>query len=265
MVDDSKMSRGDEAQYGRFYRNHALLRAVIDAVLENRCGRVLCPGPGARAVMLDFGCYRIPGGDAAAPEARRLLARLTGPCEIVVPDDDAWRGLLAEVWGARARDRSMQSFAPGPDLKERTAVAAGEVPPGYVLQRLDAATAALAGPEVSPNGVGVMGGPARFVERGFGWALLRGGALACAATSYAVSSRYVEVAIATHPAHRRRALAGCAAAALIREALERGLEPHWNAFNPVSQHLARRLGFAYVGTCEIQALDDAADSPQSAG
>jgi hypothetical protein len=46
------------------------------------------------------------------------------------------------------------------------------------------------------------------------------GMLACAATSYALSARYVEVAIATHAAHRQRGLAACAASAMITEALD---------------------------------------------
>ena len=64
----------------------------------------------------------------------------------------------------------------------------------------------------------------------------------------------MEVAIATAPDHRGRGLAACAAAALVQEALVREHVPHWNAFNPVSQRLAERLGFAFAGIVEILAL-----------
>ena len=111
------------------------------------------------------------------------------------------------------------------------------------------------GADLSPHGVDVLGGPARFVERGFGRALFEGDTPVCVSTSYAVSSRFVEVSIATHPDHRRRGLAACAAAAMIVDVLGRDLEPHWHAFNPVSKRLATRLGFADAGVCEILALD----------
>jgi len=235
------------------FESHPRLRAVIDAVLEGRCGRVIREGG---AALLDFGCYRIPGGDARCEGARALLTGLRGPCEIVVPDDDAWRALIGNCFGARIADRSMQSFLPGRKLTERTHALAADLPEAYDLRRIDAAIAARVGVEVAPHGIDVLGGPEAFVERGLGRALLAlDGRPACVASSYAVSSRYVEVAIATHPAHRRRGLAACAAAAMIGDCLERGLEPHWNAFNPVSQRLARRLGFVEVGVCEILALD----------
>ena len=238
------------------FRRHALLRAVIDAVLEGRSGRVLTAGSDAsRAAVLDYGCYRVPGGDPASSEARELLSDLTGPCEIVMPDDDGWRARIAEIFGARVRDRSMASFVPGPELETRTAVLSKLVPAGYALRRMDANNAAMVGSDVSPHGVEVMGGPARFAEHGFGWGLFADDVLACASTSYAVSARFVEVAIATHPAHRKRGLAACAAAAMIADALGRGLEPHWNAYNLVSKRLATRLGFADAGVCEILALD----------
>jgi GNAT superfamily N-acetyltransferase len=239
-----------------YFQGRAMLRAVIDAVLERRGGRVLSLGSGTpKAVVLDYGCYRIPGGDPAADEANLLLEDLKGPCEIVVPDDDSWRRLIDRVFGDRVRDRSMQSFVAGADLPSRTLAYSREVPSGYRLGRLDADTAALAGPELSPHGVDVLGGPAGFVERGFGWGLFADDALACVSTSYAMSNRFVEVSIATHPDHRRKGLAACTASAMICEALDRNLEPHWNAFNPVSQRLARRLGFKYAGLCEILELD----------
>jgi GNAT superfamily N-acetyltransferase len=238
-----------------FFADHPLLRAVIDAVLEDRGGRVLCLGARpTQAAMLDYGCYRIPGGDARSVQARDLLLDLRGPCEIVVPNDDAWRELIQDVHGDRLVDRSMHSYVPGPELAARTADLARKVPDGYVLQRLDAGSAALVGPDISPHGVEVMGGPAGFVQLGYGWGVLRDGGLACAATSYAVSSRAVEVAIATDPDHREQGLATCAAAALVQEALVREHVPHWNAFNPVSRRLAERLGFAFAGIVEIMAL-----------
>ena len=241
-----------ESWFGR----HRRLRAVIDAVLEGRGGRVVTVGDGPPdAALLDYGCYRIPGGDPRSPCAQTLLASLEGPCEIVVPDDDAWRNLIGDIFGDRVRDRSMASYAPGPELEARVAVLSKHVPAGHALRRLDAGSAALVGPDLSPHGVNVLGGPARFAERGFGWGLFVNDTPVCASTSYAVSSKFVEVSIATRADHRRRGLAACAAAAMIADALGRGLEPHWNAFNPISKRLATRLGLADAGLCEILALD----------
>jgi len=66
-----------------------------------------------------------------------------------------------------------------------------------------------------------------------------------------MSSRTVEVAIATRPAYRGHGLAAAPAAALLEHCLETGLTPRWSASNPVSQRLAVRLGFRPAGVCEV--------------
>ncbi|HEY7113907.1 MAG TPA: GNAT family N-acetyltransferase, partial [Thermoanaerobaculia bacterium] len=63
-----------------------------------------------------------------------------------------------------------------------------------------------------------------------------------AAASYAVGGGGVDVAIATRAAFRGRGFAAAASARLLLEAIARGLEPRWNASNPVSQRLAARRG-----------------------
>jgi hypothetical protein len=49
----------------------------------------------------------------------------------------------------------------------------------------------------------------------------------------------------------RFGLARAVAATLMLECLERGLTPHWNAANPVSQQLAVSLGYEPAEICEI--------------
>jgi predicted GNAT family acetyltransferase len=91
-----------------------------------------------------------------------------------------------------------------------------------------------------------------LVEHGLGFgAVTKEGVLACAATSYTLSSRYLEVAIATRPAFRGRGLAMVVGAALMREALAQHLVPCWSASNPVSKRLAERLGYRPAGECEV--------------
>jgi len=77
------------------------------------------------------------------------------------------------------------------------------------------------------------------------------GVLACQATSYTLSSRYLEVAIATRPAFRGRGLAMTVAARLLHESLRRQLVPCWSASNPVSKRLAVRLGYRPAAECEV--------------
>jgi len=233
------------------FDGHAELRAVIDAALEGGVGRVESEGDPPRVARLTVGCYDFLGGDPSLPVARRLVETAAAPRELVYGKDPAWRRLILDVHGPRVSDRPMQTFDPsrlsGPVLQcmERA------LPEGFELRRFDAALATQLDRELEPHALQVYPGAAAFAERGIGYGVVKDGRLACAATSYTVSSRGVEIAIATRPEFRGLGLAAAASARLMRHCLESGRVPHWSASNPVSQRLAARLGYLPGGVCEI--------------
>ena len=49
-------------------------------------------------------------------------------------------------------------------------------------------------------------------------------------------------------AFRRQGLATALASALLLWCLERGLEPHWDAANPESVRLAKKIGYQFSGS-----------------
>jgi GNAT superfamily N-acetyltransferase len=246
---------GDRAS---FFATHATLPAILEAGLEGRLGSITRDGDAAR---LSLGCYEMLGGDAGGAGARRLIASARRR-ELVYGNDPAWRAAILEVRGHEVVDRPMTEFdATGLDPAALTRVE-GALPPGFTLRRLDMTLAGQLDVELEPHGLQVFADARDFLEHGLGFgAVTEDGVLACAATSYTLSSRHLEVAIATRPAFRGCGLAMAAGAALIREALERGLVPCWSASNPVSKRLAERLGYRPAGECEVLLLK----SPPSAG
>jgi GNAT superfamily N-acetyltransferase len=230
------------------FASHRTLRAIVEAGVEGRQGTVARDGDAAR---LSLGCYHVFGGDPASAGARRLLESAAGPRELIYGNDAAWRALILDVFGDRVFDRPMEEFDPcGLDDAALAAVEAS-LPPDFTLRRLDTDLAAQLDRELEPHGLQVFASPRQLADEGLGVAIVHGDRLACAATSYTRSSRYVEVAIATHPDFRGRGLAAVAAAALVRECLRRGLEPCWSASNPVSKRLAERLGYRPAAECEV--------------
>jgi GNAT superfamily N-acetyltransferase len=100
------------------------------------------------------------------------------------------------------------------------------VPPGFNVLRLDVELAGQLDGELEPHGLQVFPSARDFVAHGLGFgAVAENGVLACAATSYTLSSHYLEVAIATRPAFRGRGLAQVVGAALMRESLARSSSP----------------------------------------
>jgi GNAT acetyltransferase len=229
-------------------------RAVVEAAVERRLGSVAADDPTDPTVAkLTIGCYAIVSGDPNHPLARDLVRDVTPPREIVYGNDPAWRRLVLDVHGAKVTDRPMTIF----DASEldRDALARFACPAGYQVRRMDADDARQLDAGLEPHALQVFEGPEHFAREGLGYAIVASdGALACAATSYTVSSRHLEVAIATRAAHRGLGLAAVASAALMWESLERGLTPGWSASNPVSKRLAERLGYLAAGECEVLLL-----------
>jgi GNAT superfamily N-acetyltransferase len=234
-----------------FFARQTTLPAIVEAGLEGRLGSITRDGNAAR---LSLGCYEVFGGDAGSAGARRLIAGATRR-ELVYGNDPAWRAVILGVRGHEVVDRPMTEFDTAGLDPAALARLEASVAPGFTVRRLDLELAGQLDVELEPHGLQVFPSARDLVEHGLGFgAVTEDGVMACAATSYTLSSRYLEVAIATRPAFRGRGLAMVAGAALIREALTRGLAPCWSASNPVSKRLAERLGYRPAAECEVLLL-----------
>jgi GNAT superfamily N-acetyltransferase len=243
---------------GPLFEGHRHLAAIREAVLEDRLGRVWGNrSEEPEAARIDLGCYAIFGGDPRAPGVDELLQRVEVPMEFVYPDD-AWRRRILEVHGDLVRDRPMDSFSGARLDAAHLRGMVEALPREYTVEWLDVDTAGQIDKGLLPHGLQTYPSPEVLVQEGMAWgALTRDPSprLACVASSYALSSRSVEVAISTREDHRGRGLAGAVAARFCIAALERGIEPCWNASNPVSKRLAVRLGFVPAGECAILFLE----------
>jgi GNAT superfamily N-acetyltransferase len=235
------------------FRSHPPhLRAGIASVLEGRLGRAWISGDGAAvAARLSVGCYDVFGGDSDSAAAEEVSRGVDGPRELVHGNDPRWDRRLREIFGGRLSERPMRSYD-GEDLATAPLrELAAALPSDVSLRAIDERSAGQLDAELSPHALQVYASAAEFLGEGFGFGVFAGDRLACAATSYAVGGGAVEVAIATRPAFRGRGYAASASARLLLEAVARGLAPHWNASNPVSQRLAVRLGLRPAGICEV--------------
>lgn len=233
------------------------LRAVVDCVLEGHLGQAVVDDPQTpRVARLDIGCYAVLGGDPFAPAARQLIGEVRAPLELAFPDSGPWRRLLHKMHDPNLSDRSMRSFATDHCDPGELFRAAERVPDGFTVVRLDVDEAARLDRDLEPHGLQTFSDAADLVARGIGFcARADDGRIACVSSSYAVCTGRIELAVATHPEFRRLGLARAVAARLTLHCLERGIVPHWNAANPVSQHLAVTLGYRPAGTCEILFLE----------
>ena len=237
------------------FDTHRHLPALRDSVLEGRIGRFWVDDPESpRVARMDVGCYAFFGGDSELAQAEEAIRTVQAPVELVYPDE-SWRHRLLEVWGPRLRDWPMASFSPDGFSRSQLQGHAAGIADGYYLRRLRVDELAQLNSNLEPHGLQTFADALALDRDGMAWGSVIDGEVACAATSYAQSRHYVEVAIATRPNHRGRGLATATAAAFCLAALERGLRPLWNASNPVSKRLALRLGYRRVEDCITWMLD----------
>ena len=238
------------------FQDYRTLRGVIDAVLEGKLGTVTADDVEApRVARLDLGCYAVLGGDEAHALAAELISAVRAPREILVPDRQGWRDLLHEIHGERLSDRPMRTFVSHAlDATHLRELSAG-VAEAHELVPLNASLAGQLDEELTPHALQVFPSAEALASEGIGFGVVNKGRLVSAASSYAVSSRRVEVAVATRPSHRRRGLARAAAARMLLSCLEAGLVPEWSASNPVSKRLALSLGYRPGAMCDVFYLE----------
>ncbi|MDD3949012.1 MAG: GNAT family N-acetyltransferase, partial [Anaerolineaceae bacterium] len=86
-----------------------------------------------------------------------------------------------------------------------------------------------------------------YLERGFGFGVVKDGKLVSGASTMTAYDGGIEVQVATDEHYQGRGYAMACAAALILECAKRGIRPCWDAANEASLHMALRLGYEYQG------------------
>ncbi len=240
------------------FSGHRDIRVVVDSVLEGRLGSAVTDDTDAPTVArLRIGCYDIFGGSPSAAQARDWIETVPTPREFVFPvtDHGAWSELASVTLGDRLHAFPMRTFDADYLDVDQLRRSAATMPDRFQLKGIAREWAAKLGQELEPHALQVFPSADRFATDGIGIAATRDGAMACAATSYAICSHGVEVAISTHPQFRGQGLALSVAAAFMVHSLERGLVPQWSASNPVSQRIAERLGYRPGPVCPLFRVD----------
>jgi GNAT superfamily N-acetyltransferase len=117
-----------------------------------------------------------------------------------------------------------------------------QIPPGFELQPITAATAERAGVLACWASID------DFLANGIGYILVEGNHIFSICKSAFTSREKVEIEIQTDEDCRRRGYATLTASALIEECLRRGKQPNWECFwdNEPSSALAGKLGYKLI-------------------
>ena len=226
---------------------------LIWSALEGCMGCFWAVADKPKAALCQTGDFLFLAGAADEPETRALLEawqRERNRFVIMAPRDEACGGLIQSVFGQRARPGMRCAFHKGGEhfnvqaLEALVQAAPAEVaivPIDYALYH-----AALAN-EWSRDFVSQFRDAEDYLKRGLGYAAVCGGEMVGGASSYTCYSKGIEIQVETRSDWQRRGVASACCAALILACMRRGLYPSWDAANPASAALAKKLGYREAG------------------
>lgn len=223
---------------------------VLKAHLAGHCpGRIWKDGLGGKAslMMWNGGHCLLTAGEPGKGDFLDTLKiiRDSGISTLIVSSEElSWEDQLPSLLpgGRWARKVFLRHYS-------GARLTSPDLPLGYALIRLDSRTL-LDGEIVNMESVRhevrlMWPSLDRFLAHGFGSVVLQRSTVVSWCTAEYVSSDSCGIGIETVPEHRRLGLGKAAAVDLLMQARERGLTPHWDAWenNLPSLGLARGIGF----------------------
>jgi len=219
---------------------------LIDTVLEGRLGTARVDNiHEPQVAMLKHADVVVLGGNWQAPSAAGFVQDIPYDKGLLrMPDP--WMASIQNALGDELIPIERTPFSSKAlDIDHCQYLIRG-LPQGFDLRRmdLDLAERIWNNPAlISEDHVRMFPSPQAFIEQGVGFCVLQGERIVCGASSYAVCSQGIEVQVNTDVDYRGKGLATVASAALVDYCLERGIDPHWDAGNPISFGLAQKLGY----------------------
>lgn len=195
-----------------------------------------------QALVGDFVFY---AGDSESKDVEQLLYNI--PKDIlVIAQNEKWQKRIEEL-NVNTREKfNRYSFEKDVNnldinkIKEFLNI----LPKDYELKRVDEEIAeSKSFNELSEDFIGQFESVEDFINRGIGYVIIHNGRVVSGASSYSIYDGGIEIEVDTHIDYRRKGLATIVSAALIKECLEKGIYPSWDAANLNSVSLAKKLGY----------------------
>ncbi|MDD5935387.1 MAG: GNAT family N-acetyltransferase [Clostridiales bacterium] len=239
----------------KYYENAT--DSCIQSVLQGYMGRAFVEDKSdcTLSILLQ-GDFVFPSGDEEQfdeAKAKKMLEefRTLDHSEefLYVPQSEKWHDFLKKQEDLKIIQRYTLSKMKLSDFDvSNLNYIAGQLPEGYQFARItESIYEQMIATKWSEDNVNNFKSASDFVNRGFGIVILQKDKVVCAASSYTVYDRGVEVEIATDPEYRRQGLATMCGARFVLECIKENKVPNWDAANMMSVHIAKKLGYTFLG------------------
>lgn len=192
-----------------------------------------------------IGIFDFFAGDTTSKAAKELLFNLLEHTLAIVDGDD-WKKLIETIHEKRIEKFDRFEFEKNPEQfdSEHLQGYLASLPEGYELKKMDESLVNEDSlQELSPEFTGLFDSTQDFLNRGLGFCIVHKGQVVSGASSYSIYTNGLEIEVATDTDHRKMGLATAVSSALILDCLDKGIYPNWDAANPESLNLGKKLGY----------------------
>ena len=246
-----ELTKSNRLMIARAFSSCKRVDYSIDCAVEGTMGRVYGDDPASpTAFCIRTGPFAYFAGEPGSPGGLRLMQSLPA-YTLMMPSTYGWLELAQEIFGEDLQSFPRYSFSAEALSAEHLADLLAKSPVRERVVPIDLETARQAAGK--PGGffdISEFKSAEDFIERGLGYAFREGGSLLGAAYSSLVCSRGIEVSVYVVEEFRRQGFAAALCCRLLLDCLAKGLRPNWDAANPESVRLARKLGFRFEGYYE---------------
>ena len=244
-----ELNKVNRLKLAKAFKNNKRVDTSIDCVIEGQMGRafvdnILKP----TAYRITVGPFWYFAGDAHCAGGHQMLKGFP-PYNLLMPSPSDWLDVARKIYNDRLKSFTRYSFSSAKlSLEQVSSIYDNSKYRDHIIP-IDAGLATyLAEKPESYLEISDFDSVQDFIQRGLGYATLDGDTVMGVAYSSLVCSSGIEVSIYVEEPYRQQGVATALGSRLVLECLRQNLRPNWDAANPESCKLAKKLGFIFTET-----------------
>jgi len=246
-----ELNKVNRLKLAQAFYNHKRVDMSIECVIEGQMGKAFVDNPAhPTAYRITLGPFWYFAGEARSAGGRQMMQGFPA-YSLLMPSPDAWLAVAREVYGDHLRPFTRYSFSSAELAAEHLTrlLSCSKYRERIVPISADMVTQLVGQPE-SYLELSDFDSVNDFVERGLGFTILDDGKVMGVAYSSLVCSHGIEVSLYVEEPYRRQGVATALGSTLLLECMRHNLRPNWDAANPESCKLAKKLGYVFVEAYE---------------
>lgn len=249
------LTKANRLRLASAFRHNRRVDMSLDCVIEGQMGQAFVDDlVRPSAFMLNVAGFHYFAGDASGDGGQEMLAALPAYA-LFMPSPPLWVEMAQTMYGERLVSFPRYSFSSAGLSAVHLNNLLQASPWREQVRRLDVELLTAVSCDTDHIcDISAFDSPQDFMERGIGYCLLDGEVMMGVAYSSLVAGRGIEVSLVVLPDYRRQGVATVLAASLVLYCLQHTMGANWDAANPVSCHLAQKLGYIEAGSYQAYYL-----------